>query len=115
MLATIRSKVKRKLKAMDTEERCGLILADGSVFQSKNIHPNPERAFMVAPEDLVEHEDNLFGTWHTHPNQPAALSQEDYSGFCQWPTLTHFIVGTDGVRAYRVVEGVIEEVSLAAN
>ena len=33
------------------------------------------------------------------------------SGFGNWPGLTHYIVGTDGVRAYRAdPDGIIEEV-----
>lgn len=106
-------KLKRKLKPADVEERCGLILKTGKVFQVENIHSNPSRGFMVSGEDLYRYEDLLIGTWHTHPGMTASLSQEDYAGFGQWPDLLHFIVGTDGVRAYKVDDGFVQEVDLA--
>lgn len=109
------SKLKRKLRKSDTEERCGLILKDGTILDCANIHPEPARAFMVDPRDLIANEDELAGTWHTHPGQGSALSQDDYVGFSQWPELTHCIVGTDGVSAYRCVDGIVQEVDLAAH
>lgn len=109
MRAIVR-KLKPKLKPTDTVERCGFVLQDGRAFQCENEHPDPSKGFMIPVAMLVDNEDMLLGTWHTHPNQSAALSQEDYIGFSQWPELTHFIIGTDGVRAYRVIDGFITEV-----
>jgi proteasome lid subunit RPN8/RPN11 len=114
-MRAIASKLKRKLKADDTIERCGLVLADGSCPEKKNIHAVPEKGFMFRAQDLIENEEQLVGSWHTHPGQTAALSHEDYTGFSQWPQLVHYIIGTDGVRAYRTVDGVIQEVDLAAD
>ena len=114
-MRAIARKLRRKLKPSDTEERCGLILVDGTAVQVDNVHPQPQRGFMMRPEVLVKHGDELAGTWHTHPGQSATLSQEDYSGFCHWPQLIHYIVGNDGVRAYRVEDGIIQEVDLAAD
>jgi proteasome lid subunit RPN8/RPN11 len=64
---------------------------------------------------MFKYQTMLAGTWHTHPGKEAALSQDDYLGFANWPELTHYIVGTDGVRAYRVVDGIIQEIDLAAD
>jgi proteasome lid subunit RPN8/RPN11 len=108
MPAIVASKLKRKLRKTDTVERCGLVLANGSCPEKPNIHPQPERGFMFRAEDLLENENSLVGSWHTHPGQSAALSHEDYNGFSQWPHLTHYIIGTDGVRAYRVIDGIVE-------
>lgn len=114
-MRAIASKLKRKLKPTDKLERCGLILVDGTAVQVDNIHPQPERGFMMPAQVLIKHGDELAGTWHTHPGQSAVLSQEDYAGFSQWPQLTHYIVGTDGVRAYSVVDGIIQELDVAAD
>jgi proteasome lid subunit RPN8/RPN11 len=114
-MPAIASKLKRKLKKGDTLERCGLVLADGSCLEKTNIHSDPERGFMLRSEDMLAHMEQLVGSWHTHPKQTAALSQQDYNGFSQWPQLTHYIIGTDGVRAYRMIDDVIQEVSLAAD
>lgn len=114
-MRAIVSKLKRKLRANDTEERCGLVLKDGSVFQVPNVHPEPTRGFAIPGADLLENEEQLAGTWHTHPASSSILSQDDYRGFSQWPDCIHYIVGQDGVRAYRVNDGVIQEVDLAAS
>lgn len=114
-MRAIVSKLKRKLKATDTVERCGVVLVDGTAVETPNIHPEPEKGFAFDAKVLVKHGDELAGSWHTHPGQSAALSQEDYAGFCHWPQLTHYIIGTDGVRAYRVVDGIIQEVDVAAD
>ena len=102
------SRLKRKLRPTDTEERCGLVLRDGRCFQVENTHGEPARGFRLDASEMVKHEGELAGTWHTHPNQTAALSEEDFMGFRQWPDLTHYIIGTDGVRGYRVVDGFLE-------
>jgi len=115
-MRAIVSKLKRKLKATDTEERCGLILKDGTVFQTPNVHENPVLGFRIPGEVLLANEAKMIGTWHTHPGKTSVFSQEDYFGFLNWPDLTHYIVGTDGVRAYRTDDGVIiREVNLAAD
>lgn len=97
-------------------EICGLVLRSGRVIEVPNAHPEPEKGFAISANEMHRYRRSVAGTWHTHPHQPAALSQDDYVGFSQWPGLTHFIVGTDGVRAYRAGEnGVIEEVDLASD
>lgn len=108
MRDTIR-KLSRKLKPADTQEKCGLVLTDGRVIETPNNHPNPENGFMIPAKLMIKQGEKLAGTWHTHPGKTSHLSQEDYRGFNQWPHLIHYIVGTDGVRAYRVEEGMIVE------
>lgn len=114
MLAIAR-KLKRKLKQTDRFERCGLILEGGAAIQLPNIHSNPERGFMLDGRAMIEQGSKLIGTWHTHPGATSRLSQEDDHGFRQWPKLTHWIVGSDGVRAYRVVDDIVMEVDLASD
>lgn len=92
------------LQPDDTVERCGLVLADGSIIEVENTHPNPTEGFKISARDLMR---DPVASWHTHPGASANLSQEDYRGFLQWPHLDHYIIGINGVRKYRIVDGVI--------
>lgn len=100
-------KLKKLLRKNDVEERCGLILRNGKIIETTNIAENPELGFEVPVEELFKFHDDLVGTWHTHPGQNSNLSERDYFGFLQWPDLTHYIIGTDGVSAYIVEDGVV--------
>ncbi len=88
-------------------ERVGLILADGSLVELRNISERSAESFLVDPAELLAHEDQMVGTWHTHPRTPATLSGDDYQTFLMWPDLLHVIVGTDGVRGYLVAKGAV--------
>lgn len=99
------------LNPTDTEERCGLVMKDGSIVEIRNIADDPKLGFRMDPAQLLEHIDNATGTWHTHPDADANLSGEDWNGFLAWPKLEHSIIGLqDGkivVRKYVVREGVV--------
>lgn len=99
------SKLLRKLKTTDTVERCGTVLESGRILTSKNIAQQPDRSFEIPPEDMIV--EGVAGTWHTHPGDSANLSHLDYAGFLSWPHLTHYIVGTDGVKSYVVDGGLV--------
>lgn len=79
-------------------ERCGLILRDGTIVEIENIHTEPQRGYRMNPEAVLPFitVNAVKGTWHTHPGSDPNLSQEDYAGFLQWPELTHIIVGEIG-------------------
>jgi proteasome lid subunit RPN8/RPN11 len=110
-MIAIASKLKRKLLSDDTDERCGLVLKSGRIIEVENKHPHPHAAFMISVKHLQKYKKSVVATWHTHPKSTAALSQDDYLGFSAWHHLTHYIVGTDGVQAYKSdPEGVIEPV-----
>lgn len=85
-------------------ELCGLITAGGEILHVPNVHSEPDKGFRMEPQTLLNFMSNhdVVGTWHTHPEGDAALSQEDYAGFIQWPNLIHYIVGNGEVRAYIV-------------
>lgn len=91
----------------ETKERCGLILKKNRVIEVKNVHHRPDYGFEIDPESIIRHEDQLQGTWHTHPNKEAVLSEEDYACFLNWPNLEHYIIGNNGVRRYIVENGVV--------
>lgn len=100
-------KLEKLLKDTDTVERCGLILKDGTIIEVDNIAEVPEQSFEIPAEKLVEYEDQLAATWHTHPFQSSIFSEKDYFGFLMWPSVMHYIIGTDGVSAYKVEDGVV--------
>lgn len=106
----IKSKLKRKLKKGDKEEKCGLILKGYRIIEVENTNLNKENSFRIDAKALIKHEDELIGTWHTHPNESANLSLDDYDGFRQWPRLQHYIVGIDGVRCFEVQNNFVIEV-----
>lgn len=85
------------------KEKVGFILHDGTIVEVMNIHPSPELHFEVSADDLLRFEDSAQATWHTHPNGDANLSNDDYLAFLAWPQFTHYIVGSDGVRAYKAL------------
>jgi proteasome lid subunit RPN8/RPN11 len=94
------------------EEQCGIILKDGSVLPSKNLHEHPEDAFRIDPALLLKYEDDLYGSWHSHPKGKANLSQADYLSFLRWPNLKHYIQGVDGTRCFVVENGLVVEIDL---
>lgn len=86
-------------------ERVGLIMEDNSIIEVENLNPDPNAGFIVRAEEMVK--PGVVGTWHTHPGLPKNLSSVDYIGFCNWPGLTHYIVGSDGVAKYVVRDGMV--------
>lgn len=91
-------------------ERVGFILSDGEVIEVPNISVTPEIAFLVKGSDILkyglpESPTPAIATWHTHPKKDANLTIEDHEMFLNYSHLKHYIVGTDGVRGYRVENG----------
>lgn len=92
-MTDIKSKLLSKLEPGALEERCGLVMADGSVIDVTNVSGTPELGFRMDAQELLDNVDRAISTWHTHPDTDPNLSEEDYAGFLQWPKLSHFIVG----------------------
>ncbi|WP_375263924.1 hypothetical protein [Palleronia sp.] len=86
-------------------ERVGFILESGEIVECKNISPDPENAFEVAPEETIRYADDAVATWHTHPGGDNNLSANDYEMFLAWPGFSHFIVGENGVQEYIIADG----------
>jgi proteasome lid subunit RPN8/RPN11 len=91
----------------ETKERCGFVLQGNRLVEVQNIHSKPEEGFEIDPQSIIRHEDQLKGTWHTHPRGPATLSEDDYACFLNWPHLEHYIISPDEVRRYVVEDGII--------
>ena len=94
-------------------ELVGIVTSSGEVVQLKNIHPKPEESFDVSTEDLIKwfESETTVATFHTHPGGSSNLSIKDDLAFKNWPNLHHFIVGSDGVREFKVDGGNIVCVS----
>lgn len=86
-------------------ERVGFILKSGEVIEVQNICEKPEEGFDVSGEDIAKYGLDAIATWHTHPNASNNLSMNDHEMFLNWPELSHYIVGTNGVRCYVVEDG----------
>lgn len=86
-------------------ERVGFVLKSGEVIEVENKCDNPEEGFDVSGTDIIRYSGDAVATWHTHPNVTANLSMNDYETFLNWSELDHYIIGTDGVVKYIVVEG----------
>ncbi len=59
----------------------------GEAPSTSNLHPNPERAFRIAPQEILrvaragrEHGLTVLGFWHGHLKGPAELSESDIEG-----------------------------------
>lgn len=103
------------LQPHDKEERCGLLLSDGSHVEIPNIANDRVTGYYMDPEQVLPYltAGKITGTWHTHPDSPPVLSEDDMEGFLGWPELSHYIVGlVEGqpkVRCYRIDRGVVVE------
>ena len=103
----INSRLQALFDPDNPNERCGFILKRNVIKEIDNVHPDPLKAFEIDAKAIIEHEDNLKGTWHTHPTGRATLSEEDYTCFLNWPNLEHYIIAKDGVSKYIVEDGVV--------
>jgi proteasome lid subunit RPN8/RPN11 len=90
-------------------ERCGFVLTDGEIVETPNVAVDPINGFMIDPFQILEHEERLTATWHTHPNADANLSVDDFIMFKNWPDLDHYVIGRDGTRKFKVNKGTVVE------
>jgi proteasome lid subunit RPN8/RPN11 len=101
------------LRPGETNERCGLILKDGTIIEVENVAADKTLGYQMSPLSVLPfvEEGLVAGTWHTHPDTDPNLSGEDYSGFLGWPDLEHSIVGWRNGKAtvlrYRVEDGLV--------
>lgn len=97
----------------DTDERCGLVLKDGSIVEIENIAEEKTNSYDMNPAKVLPYLDaeTIAGTWHTHPRGDPNLSGADYLGFLGYPDLEHSIIGwRDGevvVTRWRIQDGLV--------
>lgn len=103
------------LRKDDVDERCGVLLKDGTVVELANLADDPRKSFEMDLEPVLDHidADAIEAMWHTHPDEDPTLSGDDHSCFLSWPDLEHIIIGIrDGnvvVLRYRVEQGLVIE------
>jgi proteasome lid subunit RPN8/RPN11 len=49
------------------KEACGIITRDFKYIKTKNISSNPKNSFVIDPVEILQHEDNIWGFYHSHP------------------------------------------------
>ncbi len=91
-------------------ERCGFVLKDGTVVETRNVSTDSENGFDMPAEEIIQYADLAKATWHTHPNQNSNLSKEDMAMFLAWPDLEHVVVGSDGVRVFKARRNTVIQV-----
>lgn len=91
----------------DGSERVGFVLHDGTAVEVDNVSDEPHQGFVVSTEDLLKYELSARATWHTHPGSSSNLSVEDSVAFKSWPQLEHYVIGSDGIRHFKVDGGVV--------
>lgn len=106
-MPALTEKLKKFFDPDNENERCGFILKRNVVIEVDNVHPDPKLGFEMDAEQIIEHEDDLKGTWHTHPTQDSTFSMEDHTCFLNWPSLEHYIISKEGVRKYVVQDGIV--------
>jgi proteasome lid subunit RPN8/RPN11 len=89
----------------EDKERIGFVLKTGEVIETENICDDPQNGFDFRGEDLLRYAEIAHASWHTHPGVSSNLSEEDRRSFLDYPDLTHYIVGNDGVSEYVVENG----------
>lgn len=97
------SDIKHILKSLynaEGVERIGFIAGNMDVVEVNNVSSDPIEGYEVSDEDLIKYQDAK-ATWHTHPGVDSNLSGKDYEAFRAWPDMYHFIIGNDGVKAYK--------------
>lgn len=73
-----------------------------------NVSDTPESSFSLSLEDQESlNSPDTIGTFHTHPGASSNLSYDDWLSFYNYPRLTHYICGEQGVMTYKVRDGVL--------
>lgn len=119
----------RRWSAASSEEACGLLLGraragEGTrvarAVRTRNTAPDPRSRYEVDPGDHLAAFDaartqglEIVGVWHSHPRSAARPSEVDRAA--AWPGWSYVIVGTDGLRSWRLVDGVFQEEPLGTS
>lgn len=101
------------LQPDDNEERCGVVLKDGTIVEIENLAEDKTNSFRMNPSAVLALLDMIEATWHTHPHSDPTLSGDDHACFTAWPGLIHHVIGRRNnevkVLTYRVEGGLVVE------
>ena len=101
-------------------ECCGMIggvngSKSNSIYQLRNVGPDPERAYEAAPEELFaaqrqmrERGEDLLAIYHSHPRSNNPTPSETDVRLAYYPAATYLIIGLGGeqpvVQAFLISE-----------
>lgn len=62
-------------------EACGIITKNFEYLECKNISTKPKTSFIIDPLDILKHENDIWGFFHSHPGSedPIPSKQDLYS------------------------------------
>lgn len=88
-------------------ERLGFLIQDKQVelIEVRNISTAPTETFIAPTAALIEWEDKILATWHTHPDGVNEPSIYDKQAFVNYPDVVHYIIGSNGIAAYAIEGG----------
>src|SRR4051812_8652969 len=95
----------RYVDDVEAPERCGFVLPRNKIVEVKNICHDPVNGFDISGEDLLKYAEEAVASWHTHTGVDCNLTRDDLASFLNYPTLKHYIIGSDGVACYAVEQG----------
>jgi len=94
------TKLKEDMNAhamRDYPRECvGIITKDFTYIPCKNISDTPKITFFLDPADLVRHDDNIWGIFHSHPGDTNPIPSKDdkiSAAFNQY----NFLVGFNNI------------------
>ena len=63
------------------KEACGIITKNFEYIETRNISAKPKSSFIIDPLAIMEHENNIWGFYHSHPGStdPIPSNQDTYS------------------------------------
>lgn len=79
------------------KEACGIITRDFNYIACKNISAKPKSSFIVDPIAILEHEDNIWGFYHSHPGSADPIPSKkdiDSTIFSEYKFLVGFAQNT---------------------
>ena len=69
--------MKDHANSQHPKECCGIITTDFEYVPYKNLAPDPENYFVLDPIAFVDHPDDCWAIFHSHPDQDNPLPSEN--------------------------------------
>jgi proteasome lid subunit RPN8/RPN11 len=79
------------------KEACGIITKDFTYIPTRNISKHPKISFVIDPFAIMEHENNIWGFYHSHPGSSDPIpSKNDIAStiFSEYKFLVGFAKNT---------------------
>lgn len=90
---------------LNGDERCGVVLNDGTIVELPNRSSSPSNSFSMLESDFEPYREQAIATWHTHPRGPNNLSIDDYNTFVELEDYYHLILTHQSISLYKTIDG----------